>query len=133
MNSAQLMQDLAGFLFGDVPMMKYLLLAIVLDLILGFVKGIKTSSMKSTFAHLGFTKKFSYFGVIIVANIISQLSDGSAWFSGATVVFLIAYELVSIIENATLLGAPVPNFITDRLAVMKDTPVDKDGKIKTEK
>lgn len=133
MNSTQLMQDLAGFLFGDVPMMKYLLLAMVVDLILGFVKGIKTSSVKSTFAHLGFTKKFSYFGVVIVANIISQLSDGSAWFSGATVVFLVAYELLSITENAALLGAPIPNFITDRLAVMKDTPVDKDGKIKIEK
>lgn len=68
--------------------------------------------------------------LVMIANIMAQIMPEMTWIVAGTTIFLIANEIGSILENLSLLGVPIPDFITDKLAVLRNSKVDKDGRIK---
>ena len=72
-------------------------------------------------------KKVVIFSLVGVAHIIDQnvIGDGSA-IATAVIFFFLSNEGISIIENATRLGLPIPEKLVDVLEQLKSGG-DKDG------
>lgn len=108
--------DVAYFyLFGGVKFLHLLLLLMTLDIVTGLTKAVKKGNLWSRKSLFGFARKLLVLVMIIVANVIDQVLhlDGALTF--ATVLFYIANEGLSIVENMAQLGVLVPKNIAERL------------------
>ena len=77
----------------------------------------ETGSYSSAIGLKGLCKKFMILLLIVVANLLDQQIGGSYIRDGACIVF-IGNEAMSIMENAGLMGLPIPKVITDALDVL---------------
>ncbi len=103
------------YLFGGVKFLHLLLLLMTLDILTGLTKAVKKGNLWSRKSLFGFARKLLVLVMIIVANVIDQVLhlDGALTF--ATVLFYIANEGLSIVENMAQLGVLVPQNIAERL------------------
>ena len=106
------------YLFGGVKFLHLLLLLMVLDIITGLVKGWKNKNLWTRKSLFGYARKMLVLIVIIVANVIDQILGLSGAITYATVLFYIANEGLSIVENMAELGVLVPAGIAEKLKVM---------------
>ena len=80
-------------------------------------------SSKAGFA--GLARKAMILVVILLAAVLDQLT-GSAACTGAATMFYIVNESLSILENAVLLGVPVPQKLRQALDVAKQASGSKE-------
>lgn len=101
--------------------LKILLFMIVIDYATGFMKAIAGEGLSSDIGTKGLMKKATIFIIVLIAHLIDQVALNSApLFRTGSAYFYIANEGISIIENATALGVPVPDFIKKVLKIMKE-------------
>ena len=105
-----------GFLFGkwDLPL-QILLTSMVLDYISGMLKAFYLGEVSSRVGYKGLIKKVGILFTIVVAN-LTDLVLGLTIFRSAICMFFCMNELVSVLENISLLGVPIPKFLTDKLS-----------------
>ncbi len=103
------------YLFGGVKFLHLLLLLMALDIVTGLTKATKKGNLWSRKSLFGFARKLLVLVMIIVANVIDQVLhlDGALTF--ATVLFYIANEGLSIVENMAQLDVLVPKNIAEKL------------------
>lgn len=106
------------YLFGDVKFLDLLLLLMGIDILTGIFKAIKNGNLWSRKSLFGYARKILVFGVIIMANIIDQILGLNGAVTYATVLFYIANEGLSIVENLAELDVLIPAHIADRLKVI---------------
>ena len=116
---------IGGFLFGawDLPL-KILLTAMVLDYISGMLKAFYLGEVSSKVGYKGLIKKVGILFTIVVAN-LTDLILGLTIFRSAICVFFCMNELVSVLENVSLIGVPIPDILTNKLIQTKDISVKK--------
>ncbi len=110
-----------GFIFGDLNGLMIALVAlIILDYISGVIAAVVEKKLSSEVGAKGIAKKIFMLLIIAVANIvdINVIGDGHV-LKSVTVVFYIANECISLIENAGRLGVPVPKKLLDVLEQLK--------------
>ncbi|MEG0165944.1 phage holin family protein [Anaerorhabdus sp.] len=109
------------WLFGTWDTALYVLAAfMILDYITGLLKGYHTKTLSSDVGVKGLTKKFMILIVIIVAVLLDKLMGMDNWFFRTLVCyFYIANEGLSILENATVLGLPLPPKLKEALEQLK--------------
>lgn len=114
---------IVSFLFGQWHIALSILLAlIVMDIITGVLKGYTEGNLKSSIGFKGFARKGLIMAVVILAHWLDVLTgDGQPVFRTMAVYFYIALEGLSILENASALGLPVPAFIKDKLGQVKES------------
>ena len=113
---------LVGFLFGSADgLIVALIVLIVMDYISGVVAAIVEKKLSSEIGAKGIAKKVFMLLIVAVANIvdINVIGEGNT-LRTVTVLFYIANECISLIENAGRLGVPVPKKLMDVLAQLKD-------------
>lgn len=106
------------YLFGDVRFLDLLLLLMGIDIVTGIFKAVKNGNLWSRKSLFGYARKILVFGVIIMANIIDQILGLNGAVTYATVLFYIANEGLSIVENLAELDVLIPAHIADRLKVI---------------
>jgi toxin secretion/phage lysis holin len=117
-----------GWFLGGVDGFLYALVAfIATDYITGVMCAIVERVLSSEIGYRGIFKKVLIFALVGVAHIIDQniIGDGSV-IRTAVIFFYLSNEGISIIENATRLGLPIPEKLRDILEQLKDGG-DKDG------
>ncbi len=117
-----------GWLLGGYDGFLYALIAfVVLDYLLGVMCAIIEKHLSSDVGAIGIFKKVVIFSLVGVAHIIDQniIGDGGV-IRTAVIFFYLSNEGISIIENATRLGLPIPEKLRDILEQLKDGG-DKDG------
>jgi toxin secretion/phage lysis holin len=67
----------------------------------------------------GLCKKFVTLMFIIIANRL-DIQMGTTFIRDAVCLAFISNELISIVENAGLMGIPIPKVITDAISVLKN-------------
>ena len=110
-----------GFVFGDLNGLMIALVAlIILDYISGVIAAVVEKKLSSEVGAKGIAKKIFMLLIVAVANIvdINVIGDGHV-LKSVTVVFYIANECISLIENAGRLGVPVPKKLLDVLEQLK--------------
>jgi toxin secretion/phage lysis holin len=117
-----IMGGLAGFLFGAVDGLFYALVAfVVLDYLTGVIGAVIRRKLSSKVGFDGIFKKIMVFILVAVANIIDVQIFGTAngVLRSAVVAFLIANEGLSILENVSAAGLPVPVKLKNMLRQLK--------------
>ncbi|SDJ62583.1 phage holin family protein [Alkalibacterium thalassium] len=117
-----------GWFLGGVDGFLYALVAFVaIDYVTGIMCAIVDRVLSSEIGYRGIFKKVLIFALVGVAHIIDQniIGDGSI-IRTAVIFFYLSNEGISIIENATRLGLPIPEKLRDVLEQLKGGG-DKDG------
>ena len=100
---------LGGFLGGKDGLLYALLVLIILDYITGVLNAIDQRQLSSAVGYKGITRKVLIFVMVGTANIVDVYILGKAGVLRAAVIFFyISNEGISILENASHLGLPVP-------------------------
>ena len=113
---------LFGFVFGDLNGIMIALIAlIVMDYISGVLAAVVEKKLSSEVGAKGIAKKIFMLLIVAVANIvdINVIGEGHV-LKSVTVIFYIANECISLIENAGRLGVPVPKKLLDVLEQLKN-------------
>lgn len=108
------------------PFIHIFMFVIVLDILTGIVKGIKTKSLDSRIGTAGMLKHVLVVIVVLFFSIYLPLLGFMSW-ARIIVVFFIAQYGLSILENWGEIGLPVPSFIRDvmnRLSEQTDKGID---------
>lgn len=113
---------LLTWLFGGWDLALSVLVAFMLiDYLTGLLRGYITDKLSSNIGFKGIAKKSVILIVLIVAVLLDRLINGSTWiFRTLICYFYIANEGISILENCTALGLPVPSRLGEALEQLKE-------------
>ncbi|MDO4945129.1 MAG: phage holin family protein [Ruminococcus sp.] len=119
-----------------------LISVMIIDYASGMLKAWVNAELSSKTGLKGIIKKVSYLLVICVAAVVDWLVtsglgavginiDVSFCFGVIVTIWFIINECISILENLTILGVPLPSFLTGtvhklKVAVENKTDVDKE-------
>ncbi|MBQ8233147.1 MAG: phage holin family protein [Lachnospiraceae bacterium] len=103
-----------GFLYA-------LIVFVVIDYLTGVMVAILNHKLSSTVGFHGIIKKVVIFFLVAVGHIIDAyvIQNGSV-IRTAVIFFYLSNEGISILENVSLLGLPVPQKLKDVLEQLKD-------------
>lgn len=119
---------IAGLYGGWTDGMRVLVIFMVVDYLLGCTCALAGRSPHTESGHfwsrvafLGILKKIGIMALVLVAiQLDKAVSPGESMFTTATTFFYIANEGLSIIENAGLLGVPLPKKLKQALELLRD-------------
>ena len=112
-------EEFKTFLYaGDLKLLYVLILLMVLDIITGIIKAIKDGRLWSRKGLFGYSRKMLIFVIIIVSNVIDLILNMSGGLIMATILFYIANEALSVVENCAAMGVLVPKELAERLEVI---------------
>ncbi len=117
-----------GFMYGEVTGLFWALIAFMaLDYITGVVVAIIEKRLSSEVGFRGLAKKFLILVFVAVGHIAdTYILGGTPAAMSAVMLFYIANEGISIIENAAALGLPVPKKITGLMEQIKNKSESED-------
>ena len=109
-----------GEFLGSFDYLLYALIAfVVADYITGVLKAIAEKNLSSAIGFKGICKKVCIFTLVGVANVLDVHIIGSGCILRSAVIFFyISNEGISIIENATKIGLPIPQQLQNTLLRM---------------
>lgn len=109
-----------GWYVGGVDGLFYTLLAFtVIDYTTGVLAAAATKQLSSKVGFVGIGRKLTIFALVGIANLLDVylLKEGSA-LRAATIFFYLSNEGISLLENATRLGLPVPPPLANALSTL---------------
>lgn len=116
-----------GWLFGGFDSLIYALMAfVVLDYITGVLLAFYTKKISSEIGFKGICKKVIIFILVALGNIIDQyiIGTGSS-LRTMLIMFYLANEGISIIENVGLMGLPIPQQLKEAIQKLSKTDENK--------
>ena len=125
--------------FTGIPVIMWVLIAMMtLDYVTGLMTGMMGVSSKTEGGKLssraafdGLMRKIMIFLVVILSVLVDlavQYGAGVTFnaVTGATCLWFIASEGVSVLENAAEMGVPIPGILRKALEVLQDSSVDSE-------
>ena len=111
-----------GFMYGEVTGLFWALIAFMaLDYISGVIVAIIEKRLSSEVGFRGLAKKFLILVFVAVGHIAdTYILGGTPAAMSAVMLFYMANEGISIIENAAALGLPVPKKLTNIMEQIKN-------------
>ncbi|WP_175613264.1 phage holin family protein [Fusobacterium mortiferum] len=100
---------------GEDKMMNCLIILMTIDYLTGVAKAIIIEKVNSKAGFKGLLKKMVMIGVIVLAHQIDLLFDGKFAVKSLTIGILLSNEGLSILENASICGIPVPKRLKNML------------------
>ena len=109
-----------------------LIVAMIIDYVTGMMSAWLNSELSSKKGIKGIVKKISYLALVAVAMIVDWLIfqglqqinvdlHYSVFFAVLVTVWLIINELISVLENLSRMGVPIPNFLKKLINRLKTT------------
>jgi len=120
--------------WGNLPVtVQILLVVMIMDVASGFILSIQNKKLSSAVAWKGVSKKAMALVVVALVHYLGAMTQIPFHVGELVAGFYIYTESISVIENATAAGLPIPQFLRDALAQLKphDEPTAFDAKIKT--
>ena len=119
-----------GYFLGGCDGLLYALIAfVVIDYITGVMCAIADKTLSSEVGFKGICRKVLIFLMVGIANILDVYVIGTgSVLRTAAIFFYISNEGISLLENASHLGLPVPGKIKDVLQQLHDRAEKEGGK-----
>ena len=114
------------WLGGWDVLLKTIVFLAVVDYITGIIKAVYLKKLSSEIGFKGLLKKIVMFIVIAVAFVIQQLIGGTIPLREVVIMFYIANEALSLLENAAIF-VPIPDKLKDVLLQLRDNSDYKDS------
>lgn len=108
------------WLGGWDVLMKTIVFLAVVDYITGLIRAVYLKELSSEIGFKGLLKKIVMFIVIAVAFVIQQMIGGTVPLREIVIMFYIANEAISLLENAAIF-VPIPDKLRDVLLQLRDT------------
>ena len=100
---------LGGFLGNMDGILYALVIFVILDYVTGVLYAVEEKKLSSAVGYEGIARKVTIFILVGIANILDSYILGQSGVLRAVVIFFyLSNEGISILENATELGLPVP-------------------------
>lgn len=109
---------------GFDNLLRALLIMMVLDYITGVAKGFKNQNANSNRAYKGLRKKIVVLVIIVAATQMDMILQGMG-IRTLVLMFYVATEFLSILENAAILGIPIPAKLKLALEQCRDKQNEK--------
>lgn len=119
-----------GYFLGGCDGLLYALIAfVVVDYLTGIMCAIVDKKLSSTVGFRGIFKKILIFILVGIANLldVQVIGDGSV-LRTAIIFFYISNEGISLLENASHLGLPIPTAIKDILQQLHNRSEEGESK-----
>lgn len=120
---------MSAFFGGWNSEMTTLLIFMIVDYALGILTGVlgkspktKNGGLSSSYGWVGALKKVVSLVMIALAHRVDMITGGDLFKIAITTGYLVN-ELVSIVENAGILGIPMPEVVTQMIDVLKQKNV----------
>lgn len=97
-----------------------LLIFMSLDYVTGIIKAIYTKQMSSSIGFKGILKKVAILVIVMLANVLEVLTGGAVAIRGMVMMFYIANEGISILENVASVSTKMPEGIKEILLQLRD-------------
>ena len=110
---------LSYWLGGWDILIKTIVFLAVVDYITGIIKAVYLKELSSEIGFKGLLKKIVMFIVIAVAFVIQQLIGGTVPLREVVIMFYIANESLSLLENAAIF-VPIPDKLKNVLLQLRD-------------
>lgn len=112
---------LLTWLFGGWELgLQILIIAMILDYIMGLMCGYKGKELNSKVGFNGLKRKFTILIILILAVLLDRLI-GQEWiFRTLVIYFYVAMEGLSILENAAKLDVPIPGKLKEALVQLQE-------------
>lgn len=110
---------MAYFFGGWSQMLMLFFFVIIMDYITGFMAAIIEKNLSSAVGYKGLIKKFSMVLLVALAYQLDKFTGNEVIMTG-TILFFIANELVSIVENYGRIGLPLPPQIQNVIKILRD-------------
>ena len=108
------------YLIGGYDILiKTLLVMMVIDYITGIMKGYKNKNINSNIAYRGLRKKVMVLFIVMAASQMDVILQGVG-IRTLVLIFYVATEFLSILENAAILGIPIPEKLKVALEQCRD-------------
>lgn len=99
---------------GFDTLFRALLIMMALDYLTGLIKGYKKKNINSKTAYKGFWKKLVVLFIVVAATQMDMILQNMG-IRTLVLMFYVATEFLSIIENAATLGVPIPEKLKSSL------------------
>ena len=109
----------AAFFGSYDKVMCTLVILMVLDYIAGVIKAVYTKSLSSEIGFHGLLKKIAMLVIVALANTIQNLMGGNVAVREIVIMFYIANEGISILENAAVILPQMPEKLKDILLQLR--------------
>ena len=115
-----------GLLIGDVNnIFIALVIFVIIDYVTGVTAAIINKKLNSEIGYKGITRKILIMMVVAIANVLDVYVIGTGnVLRSATILFYIANEGISIIENISKCGLPIP----EKLKIILEQLKEEDNK-----
>jgi len=120
---------LVYFLGGFDIALQLLLTVIVIDYLSGICRAIYTRKVNSKVGVKGIIKKVGYLLIVALSVILDRITSNTGAIRTLVIYFFVANEGISVIENASILGLPVPQKVKEVLEQLKsESNKEKSGR-----
>ena len=119
----------AAYLWGGVDEILILLVTLMsLDYVLGIMCAFRSKCLSSDIGFKGLLKKITILIIIAVGTTIDTTIKADGAIRSMVMLFYSGLEGISILENASLIGVPIPSKLEDALVQLRDGgKKDKEG------
>lgn len=108
------------WLFNGIDIaMQCLLIAIIIDYISGLIKAYNTKTLDSKIGFKGILKKVGILCIVALAVLVDRITGESGAIRTLVIYYFVANEGLSILENLSLAGLPIPQSIKKALQALK--------------
>lgn len=114
------MDKFQAFIYsGDMYIFYCLFILMGIDILSGWLKAFKKGNLWSRKSVYGAGRKMMIIFIVIIANMLDNIMQLHGAFLYGLMIYYIATEMLSITENLSELGFPIPQQIQDKLEVLK--------------
>ena len=123
--------SLATYLFGGMDTLLAALIAMIcIDFVTGMIKATIARDVSSEKMFSGGAKKIGIMLIVATANIVDSVMELGGVMRSLTISYFIANEGISLLENWSLMGLPVPQKLQNVLRVLRGDKDKEDNTIK---
>lgn len=101
-----------------------LLIAIALDYISGIIKAFTTKTLSSRIGFSGIVKKLGILLLVMVGVLVDRVSGNTGAIRTLVIYYFVANEGLSIVENLSIAGIPIPKGLKNALKVIRKESED---------
>jgi len=110
-----------SYLFGGADGLILALVAMMgIDFVTGIIKAFVLCEIESQKMFAGGVRKIGMMLIVAVSNLIDGILELGGVLRAVTISYFIANEGISVLENWSLMGLPVPKKLRDILSHLKD-------------
>lgn len=93
----------------------------VLDCLTGVIKAIYTKTMSSEIGFKGLLKKITILIIVALSNVLQQITGDNVAIREIVIMFYVANEGISVLENVAVIYPRMPKGIKDILFQIRDS------------